>query len=33
METDYEYVAAHNEYFHKEVPHKKPEDYDTWFAF
>jgi len=33
MMNDYEYVASHNEYFHKEVPVKTPEDYNTWFKF
>lgn len=31
MENDYNYVAARNEYFHKDVPPKLPNDYNDWF--
>ncbi|WP_439181935.1 aminotransferase class V-fold PLP-dependent enzyme [Carboxylicivirga taeanensis] len=33
MSEDYTYVAARNEYAHKDFPFKKPEDYDSWFHF
>ncbi|MBK3517238.1 aminotransferase class V-fold PLP-dependent enzyme [Carboxylicivirga marina] len=33
MEADYNYEAAQNEYYHKDVPAKKPDDYRDWFEF
>ncbi len=33
MSEDYSYVAAHNEYFHKDTLPQKPDDFDSWFAF
>lgn len=33
MSEDYNYVAAHNEYYHKAFPAKKPQDYNSWFDF
>lgn len=32
-EEDYVYEAFHNEYFHKDYPQMKPEDYLSWFRF
>jgi len=33
MEKDYEYSACRNEYYHKDHPPLKPQDYRSWFEF